>query len=247
MNTNIYNLCIDKGNSSVKIGVFCSDADIHFQTIKELNDITINELTSKYKFDAVILCNVGEPNAELESALKKISGNYIYFDQNTLIPITNGYKNPTTLGKDRLAAVIGANTIKPNSNLLVIDAGTAITYDFIDANGYYHGGNIAPGFLMRLKALHHFTSRLPLVATNETNELLGNTTESAILNGAMNGIIFEINGYFEALKIKYPELSIFLTGGNANYFVSKLKSPIFAEKNLVLTGLNRILQYNVSK
>jgi type III pantothenate kinase len=247
MNTNTYYLCIDKGNSSVKTGVFFNDECIHYQTFKELNTTVIAEINSKYKFDAIILCDVGEPNIRLESYLREISDKYIYFDQNTVIPIINGYKNPKTLGKDRLAAVVGANYKKPNSDLLVIDAGTAITYDFIDASGFFHGGNIAPGFSMRLKALNHFTNRLPLVDTNETSELLGDCTENAILNGAYNGIIFEINGYFETLKIKYPELSIFLTGGDANYFASKLKSPIFAEKNLVLTGLNRILHYNVSK
>lgn len=247
MNSESYNLCIDKGNSSIKMALFCKNECISFQTIENYNSDILSQFVSDIQIHSVILSDVGKADAQLESDLKKISDNYLIFDKNTPIPVTNGYQNKDTLGKDRLAAAIGAASLKPDADLLVIDAGTAITYDFIDSKLHFHGGNIAPGFNMRLKSLHEFTSKLPLVIPHDTNELLGNTTEGAILNGALNGIIFEINGYFEALKFKYPELSIFLTGGDANYFVSKLKSPIFAEKKLVLIGLNRILQFNVKK
>lgn len=240
-------LCIDNGNTYTKVGLFENDTlifDTHF-TNCTFDDIT--DLIQKYAPTACILCNVSSINLELEVFLKKSFSKFINFDALTAIPIQNEYKQPETLGNDRLAAVIGANFLKPNSDLLVVDAGTAITYEFIDSNAVYHGGNIAPGMSMRLKALHQFTAKLPLVEPTVDFELLGQTTSDAILSGVMNGIVFEIKGYFEALKIKYPELSIFLTGGSLNYFVSKLKSPIFVERNLVLIGLNRILQFNVKK
>ena len=155
------------------------------------------------------------------------------------------YETPETLGKDRLAAVVGASFLKPGKDILVIDAGTAITYDFINSKKQYLGGNIAPGINLRLRSLHEFTQRLPLVQVNSESPLLGVDTNSALVSGALYGIVFEIDGYISTLKIKYPQLSVFLTGGSTFYFDTKLKSPIFAEKNLVLIGLNRILQYNV--
>lgn len=240
-------LCIDNGNTYTKVGVFENDKLV-FDTL--FTNCTIDDITNliqKYAPTACILCNVSNINLNLEVFLKKSFSHFINFDEHTIIPIQNGYKQPETLGKDRLAAVIGANFLKPDLDLLVIDAGTAITYDFIDRRSVYQGGNIAPGMSMRFNALHHFTAKLPLVEPCGEFELLGQTTNDAILSGVMNGIVFEIKGYFEALKFKYPELSIFLTGGSLNYFVSKLKSPIFAERNLVLIGLNRILQFNVKK
>jgi type III pantothenate kinase len=161
------------------------------------------------------------------------------------LPIRSSYQTPETLGKDRLAAVVGAAFLQPDMDILVIDAGTAVTYDCIDASGVYHGGNIAPGVEMRLKALHTFTQKLPLVKVNANVDFLGKDTQSAIQAGVLYGVVLEIDGYIERLMLKYPKLSVFLTGGSAVLFDNKLKSRIFADKNLVLTGLNRILQHNV--
>jgi type III pantothenate kinase len=186
-------------------------------------------------------------NDELLSKLKHKSTVLIELSHHTPIPIENKYQTPETLGKDRLAAVVGATFLKPDSDILVIDAGTAITYDFIDANKVYWGGNIAPGLNLRLRALHEFTQKLPLVEAKEESPILGTDTESAIISGALYGIVYEMDGYINHLKIKYPQLSAFLTGGSTFYFDTKLKNAIFAERNLVLIGLNRILQYNVQK
>jgi type III pantothenate kinase len=133
----------------------------------------------------------------------------------------------------------------PASDILVIDAGNAITFDFIDAAGLYHGGNIAPGIEMRARALNKFTSRLPLIDPVPPQQLLGNNTRSAINNGIVYGAVFEIDGYIDLLVLKYPKLSAFLTGGSSFYFDGMLKNRTFAVKNLVLTGLNRILNFNV--
>jgi type III pantothenate kinase len=240
-----YNLCIDCGNTRTKVGVFRSDALIFTEVYTILGISELIDLKKKFSFSACILSNVSAENVEIEKYLEKEFPFFILLNEKTKLPVKNLYEQPETLGKDRIAAVVGAVSLKPESDLLVIDAGTAITYDFVDADSVFHGGNIAPGIRMRSKALHAFTKRLPEVEPSENFGLLGKNTNSALLNGVMNGVVFEINGYFDALKIKYPELSIFLTGGDANYFVSTLKSPIFAEKYLVLIGLNRILQFNV--
>lgn len=238
-------LCIDCGNTRTKVGVFKGDALIFTEVYILFGISELIDLKKKFSFSACIMSNVSAENVELEKYLENEFPFFILLNEKTKLPVTNMYEQPETLGKDRIAAVVGAVSLKSESDLLVIDAGTAITYDFVDAASLYHGGNIAPGIRMRSKALHAFTKRLPEVEPSENFGLLGKNTNAALLNGVMNGVIFEINGYFDALKIKYPELSIFLTGGDANYFVSTLKSPIFAEKYLVLIGLNRILQFNV--
>ena len=241
------NLCIDQGNSSTKVGVFNQDELTDSLTFENFGETEIKDLFQKHSVVSCILSSVVRDNDLIINTLTNISRNFIELTHKTPIPIENNYLTPETLGKDRLAAVIGANFLKSGNDILVIDAGTAITYDFVDSNGVYYGGNIAPGLNMRLRALHEFTHKLPLVEPTDKSPFLGNDTNSAILSGALYGIVFEIDGYINTLKIKYPKLSTFLTGGSTFYFATKLKSAIFAEKNLVLIGLNRILQYNVQK
>ncbi len=245
MTSENFHLCIDCGNTRTKVGVFKDDALIFTEEYTLFGIAEFIDLKKRYPFAAGIMSNVAAKNEDIETFLEQNLPFFISLNERTKLPVTNLYEQPKTLGKDRIAAVVGALALKPGRDLLVIDAGTAITYDFLDASAAYHGGNIAPGLRMRARSLHAFTQRLPEVEPDENFGLLGKNTTDAILNGVMYGVVFEINGYFDTLKIKYPELSIFLTGGDANYFVSKLKSPIFAEKYLVLTGLNRILQFNV--
>ena len=145
---------------------------------------------------------------------------------------------------DRMAAVVGANEQYPRRDILVIDAGTCITYEFIDSKGQYHGGNISPGMQMRFKALNQFTGRLPLIDSNGRKLPMGRDTETAIRAGVLKGMEYEISGYIESMKHKYPELLVFLTGGDDFSFDSSVKSIIFADRFLVLKGLNRILNYN---
>ena len=143
-----------------------------------------------------------------------------------------------------MAAVVGAYEQFPGKDILVIDAGTCITYEFIDAAGRYHGGNISPGVQMRFKALHEFTGRLPLVCREGRRLSLGKDTDTAMREGVLKGMEYEISGYIMAMKHKYPELLVFLTGGDEFSFDTNLKSIIFADRFLVLKGLNRILNYN---
>ena len=142
-------------------------------------------------------------------------------------------------------AVVGANEQFPGRDILVIDAGTCITYEFVDAAARYHGGNISPGLQMRFKALHQFTGRLPMVALEGRMVPMGKDTDTAIRAGVLKGIEYEISGYITVMKHKYPELLVFLTGGDDFSFDTNLKSIIFADRFLVLKGLNRILNYNV--
>ncbi|MCE5332821.1 MAG: type III pantothenate kinase [Bacteroidales bacterium] len=243
----MYNLCIDQGNSSTKIGIFKQDVLLESHVYEILGVTEISEIISRHSVNSCILSSVIANNNELINYLESTFVDFILLNDKTPVPVINRYATPQTLGKDRLAAVIGAAYLQPETDLLVVDAGTSITYDFIDAQKVYRGGNIAPGIDMRLRSLHEFTQKLPLVKAENNSPLLGTDTQSAILSGVLYGIVFEINGYIDALKIKYPELSTFLTGGSTFYFDTKLKNPIFAEKNLVLIGLNRILQFNVQK
>jgi type III pantothenate kinase len=241
------NLCIDQGNSSTKAGIFDQNELVECFTYREFKKEDVSALFEKFMIDACIISSVISENKALKDELKSKAELFIELSHLTPVPVVNKYKTPETLGKDRLAAVIGAVYLEPDTDILVVDAGTAITYDFIDADNVYRGGNIAAGIDIRLKSLHEYTQKLPIVEAVTESPLLGNDTNSAIVSGALHGIVFEIDGYISALKIKYPQLSTFLTGGSTFYFDTKLKSAIFAEPNLVLIGLNRILLYNVQK
>jgi type III pantothenate kinase len=172
----------------------------------------------------------------------------IELDHSTPIPLENSYRTPETLGYDRIAAAVGAYTIYPGKNVLVIDAGTAITYDIVTSEGTFVGGNISPGLDIRFKSLNKYTNRLPqLERPGEKPGLLGSSTSEAIQSGIVNGLLFEVDGFIEAFKGKYAKLQVVLTGGDAKYFEGKLKSSIFVDLNLNLIGLNRILEHNAAQ
>lgn len=241
-------LCIDQGNSSIKVGIFEGDNLIETFIFQQFGEKEITRLFSSYPITATIFSTVALRDELLISQLKKTSKFFLELTHTTPIPIENKYATPESLGKDRLAGVIGAAFLKSGCDLLVIDAGSAITYDFIDSQGAYWGGSISPGIDLRFRALNEFTKKLPLVSLDESEtdlRFLGNDTTTSISSGVLYGIVFEIDGYIDNLKKQCPELSIFLTGGNAFYLVNKLKNAIFANRNLVLIGLNRILQHNV--
>lgn len=202
------------------------------------------ELISTYNIDRGIIATVVNIDSHILEQLKKLPFPVLWLDKNTPLPIKNLYESPETLGYDRIAAIVGAYDQCPGKNILVIDAGTAITYEFIDAEAQYHGGNISPGIYMRFKALNQYTARLPLVSPEGRMLLMGKDTETAIRAGVMKGVEYEIQGYIMSLRHKYPELLVFLTGGDEISFDSKLKNIIFADRFLVLKGLNRILNYN---
>lgn len=238
------NFIIDIGNTVAKIAVF--DGPTIIEVVYDSN-LTLEKLLDvylKHPCDRAIVATVINLSEQALSQLAKLTIPVLWLNENTPLPVENLYETPQTLGYDRIAAAVGANEQFPGKDLLVIDAGTCITYEFIDAAGRYHGGNISPGMQMRFKALHQFTGKLPLIASEGRQLLLGKDTETAIRAGVLKGMEYEISGYIMALKYKYPQLFVFLTGGDDFSFDTNLKSIIFADRFLVLKGLNRILNYN---
>ena len=239
------NLTVDIGNTRTKIGVFEGD-QLQEKWIWEKWEIKdLFQLVTNQRIENVILSTVaGSVNNKLKRFFR--SGFcYIELDSHTPLPIRNLYKTPETLGKDRLAAVVGAYQLYTEEACLIIDAGTCITYDFLRADGAYLGGNIAPGLHMRLEAMHKFTAQLPKVEIKENDQMIGQSTQSAMQNGGIWGAILEIEGYIRYAQSKFGQINVILTGGDADFFAKKMKSRIFVNHNLVLIGLNKILNYNV--
>ena len=240
----LVNLVIDIGNTVAKIALFEGDDLIKVERDCNQTLSKLASVTAGYEVKRAIVASVVGITPQVKTALEALGVPLMWLDHTTPLPIKVLYESPQTLGADRVAAVVGASTLQPNRDLLVVDAGTCITYEFIDAAGNYHGGNISPGVQMRLKALHQFTARLPLVDSDGRKPDFGKDTETAIRMGVMKGIEYEIQGYIHTLKSKYPKLLIFLTGGDGFSFDCSIKNIIFADTFLVLRGLNRILNYN---
>ena len=192
----------------------------------------------------VILSTTKHYSPELKQFLSENFNQFIELSHLTPIPIENLYETPETLGKDRLAAAVGANELFPDQNLLIIDAGTAITYDWVTEKNQYLGGNISPGLEMRFNALNQLTGKLPLVKPSSPFPELGRNTEEAIRAGVQWGILFEIEQYLENFNRNFKNLQIIMTGGDSKFFDKYLKKTIFVHFNLTLIGLNRILEYN---
>ncbi len=239
------NLIIEQGNTSTKVAIYAEGNLKASFVYKTFDKSKLKPLFDVYSLDKGIYSTVADVDEDLIAYLKERLSCFIYFDNDVRLPITIKYKTPHTLGKDRIAAVVGAYYLQPNRNILIIDAGTCITYELLEASGSYLGGNISPGMTTRFKALNDYTKKLPLVNEREEVPCWGTCTEDAIRAGVVNGIVFEMDGYIDQAKELYSDVLVFLTGGHSFYFESRLKNSIFADINLVLTGLNRILEYNV--
>lgn len=243
------NLVIDIGNTFTKIAVFGRDELLHAGHYPVVEAGMLLTLIDQYQVNKAIISSVKK---EIENwrSLLNAKVDLKYFNVEMTAGIRNQYKTPKTLGLDRLAAVIGANRLYPGKGSLVIDAGTAITYDWIDAEGNYFGGSISPGLNMRYKALNYYTGGLPLIGADvRFNDDYGNDTTSAIQSGVQNGIKYELTGFIESYQKNQPELNIILTGGDSIFFDTLLKNSIFApyiknEPYLVLKGLNAAIQHN---
>lgn len=240
-----YNLTIDQGNSAAKIVVWHNDEFVAESFYKHLTEQQAIILVQKYNICSAIYCSVAQSGNDIIKALRQtINGNVIELTCKTPMPIGIDYATPATLGKDRIAAAVGAYMTHRGRTVLVIDLGTAITYDVVSANGSFIGGNIAPGMKMRLDALHHFTARLPQIDITGEMPLWGIDTETALRSGAMHGIIGEINYY----RSKLPnDTSVVLTGGSATAIQHLLNFDTEIDPHLVNKGLNCILNYNENK
>ncbi len=238
------NLVIDVGNTAAKLAVFEGGAlrEVLYDSNRTLEQLPAFYL--RHSPERAIWASVVDLPEEARERLESLPIPLIHLDEHTRIPVENLYETPHTLGYDRIAAVVGAVGRFPDRNLLVIDVGTCITYEFVDAGARYHGGNISPGIQMRFRALHEFTGRLPFVKREGRELPMGKDTDTAIRAGVLKGVEYEIGGYILEMKYKYPELLVFLTGGDEISFDTNVKNIIFADRFLVLKGLNRILEYN---
>ena len=238
------NLVVDIGNTQVKAAVFELHKLIeHFVFEEEQFSKKIQQILQDRVINQCILSSVRENNAEIVDQLSKIS-RFIQLDSTTPVPFRNLYSTPKTLGIDRIALVAGAIGQFPNQNVLVIDAGTCITYDFLNSKSEYLGGAISPGITIRYRSLHDYTSKLPQLSINEGFSLMGGSTSGAIHSGIINGVIQEIEGVINQYRAKYQDLTVVLTGGDTKFLSKQLKNSIFANQNFLLHGLNQILTFN---
>ena len=239
------NLIVDVGNSSAKVALF--DGDILTEQLCVSHEALPEVLKDKSldtETHLSIISSVVPLSETVERALDMLPHPCLHMSAQLKMPFSIAYKTPETLGPDRLAAVAEAYAQYPRRNILVIDAGTAITYDIVTADGTYQGGQISPGINMRFKALNHFTGKLPLVSKEGERTAIGYTTETAIREGVLQGVDKEIEGYINEYAVKYPDLLVFLTGGDAFLLDNRIKNRTFADNLLVIKGLNRILTLN---
>lgn len=235
------NLIADIGNNSAKFFLFNGEQILLHTRRNDASYEIIQEWNSQFGIDNIIVSTVIDLTEKQKEAFNIIGCPIIWFDNTTPTPLAIEYATPHTLGSDRIAAAVGAWNEHPGNNLLIIDAGSAITIDFVDYKGTYKGGNISPGIKMRLKALHEYTGRLPFVEKDGDTPSFGNDTETAIRSGVIKGTCHEIDGYINEIKEKYGNVLVFLTGGDEKTLKNSIKSRIFADKYLVAKGLNRIL------
>ncbi len=242
-------LIIDIGNTLAKVALF-EDADP--LAVTYLPQLTVEALelflvkSALARPEEAILSTVRQHDNVFIDYLK-LNFRLLLLSADTPLPIKNLYNSPETLGYDRLAAAVAATTLFPSRNVLIINTGTAITYDLVTRNSEYLGGAISPGLNMRLMALHNFTQKLPLVALKDESPLVGKTTEESILSGVLNATRTEIDGMIEKFNNHYEQLAVILSGGDVKYFDKSLKNSIFAIPNIVISGLNQLLAFNFGK
>jgi type III pantothenate kinase len=237
------NLVVDYGNSAAKVGIFDHQNLVESLTFQALD--ALQKFLTASSADQIIISSVNENTEQIlpySNARKKF-----VLSPDLPLPIKNKYATPRTLGMDRIASACGAWALFPFENSLSIDAGTCITYEFLDKEGNYRGGAISPGLSMRFKAVHTFTAKLPLISPKQNVSLIGDSTETSIQSGVINGLLGEIEGFIARYEKEFGSLRVILCGGDARFFENQLKASIFASPELVLIGLNSILNYNVTR
>jgi len=235
------NIVVDFGNTVAKVGIFRDEIlekIYFFNKAEELQSFLTN-----HEAENLLVSSVSH-DPENILAWSRAAGKKLALTAGLSVPVHIAYATPATLGVDRIAAVCGALAYYPGDDCLVIDAGTCITYEFIDASGTYHGGGISPGVQMRFKAMHEFTARLPRVDAVDHPPLIGTSTETCLQSGVINGMIAEVTGTVSRYRGLYPDVRILLCGGDAPYFENPSIGIILVPE-LVLTGLNRILRHNL--
>ena len=239
------NLIIDVGNTRTKFAIF-SEKGMEYITTRGREEVleVIEQLLARFNsLESAIVATVGEfPEKAMQLLQQKLK--VLVLTNHVKVPFINKYTTPKTLGVDRIALVSAAAVQFPARNVLIIDAGSCITYDFLTSDNHYLGGAISPGVGMRYKALHTFTANLPLLTPTLPNNPIGHNTESSIHSGVVQGVCNEIDGFIELYHQKYPDFTIILTGGDAHLLRDSLKNSIFANPNFLLEGLHHILEHN---
>lgn len=240
------NLIIDIGNSRVKVAIMDKMRVVHSLNLNNFDLSEVERLNFEFAPQKAIICSTRGEVSKLRDEVEKVVGHCIVFDTNCRLPIRNSYATPETLGRDRLAAAVGASILSTADNQLIVDMGTAITIDLVTRDGGFEGGVISPGVMMRFRALNEFTAALPLCAPTTQILDVARSTNEAIEQGVMGGISHEIWGNIEEKRKKYDEIEIIFAGGDLKYFENRIKNTIFAfaSSELVFVGLNRILEYN---
>jgi type III pantothenate kinase len=239
------NLIVDVGNTFVKFAVF-NDEELVYKVSFELSELKKQYKMLKKEFPKLkkaMISSVGSLSKDqirvIDKDLKTLELNH-----KTKQPFKNLYKTPQTLGVDRIALVSASISQFPNNNVLIIDAGTCITYDFVTNKNEYLGGAISPGIRLRYHTLHNLTANLPLLEKCQPKTIIGNSTESSMHSGVIMGVVKEIDGVIDQYREKHQDLTVILTGGDANFLSNQLKNSIFANSNFLLEGLNFILDFN---
>lgn len=239
------NLIIDAGNSLIKISVFNGNSELFHEQFELFQFVSkIKAVFDKFpNINHAIISSVGALDKK-DIAVIGLFCNLHQLSHVTKTPFKNSYATPETLGVDRIALATAAFYNNPKGNTLVIDAGTCITYDMVNDYGEYLGGAISLGVKMRYRALHEQTAKLPLLEPEEILDFIGNSTNSSIHSGVINGISAEINGVIDQYQVRFKDLTVILTGGDAQFLSKRTKNTIFANPKFLLEGLNYLLEYN---
>jgi type III pantothenate kinase len=237
------NLIVDIGNSNTKLAVYNEAEKISVTRVNELSCEEIEKMLSGLSIEKAIVSSVKELPPFMEDLLFPNIPLIHFLSYKSKLPFRISYDTPETLGTDRIAAIAGAYFLFPGKEVLVIDAGTALTYDFLEGDTYT-GGNISPGLSMRFKALNMFTGRLPLVKPSESYTSPGRNTTDAIAGGVITGVLYEINEYIRTFEKEHIDSKIILTGGDSGLIKKYIKLPLIYVPDIVTNGLNYILEYN---
>ena len=240
------NLIVDTGNTFTKIAVLNGIEAVYEWQGESLTSQIVEELVERFAPSKAIVSSTRADAEACAQMLREHIGYVLCLGKDTPLPIGVDY-NRATLGSDRIAAAVGAVSMYgADQQMLIVDAGTALTIDFV-SEGVFRGGNISAGVDMRFEALHRGTATLPLCAPHVLQgeaPQLGHSTEEAIRNGVMESVFYEVKGYICDFQQKNENILTIFIGGDAEYFVNRIKNAIFAGRNIMYRGLNEILEYN---
>jgi len=237
------NLALDIGNSFLKAGIFKNNNLINYYEFNREYYSNIKSILDKTPITHSIASNVSESNNKLIELLSNKT-NLIKFNSSLKVPFKNCYQTKNTLGKDRIALVSNASKEYPKENVLLIDLGSCITFDFLNSKNEYLGGSISPGLSMRYKSLNSYTANLPLINPKEIDYFIGRNTEDSIHTGIINGIVGELTSAIDKYKSQFKEIRIILTGGDSKFLFNRIKNSIFANSNFLILGLNFLIELN---